>query len=272
MQRPTVQRIKGATAPSDRLQADQLLQTQIQRLEEQFSHLRDQVRQTQQLASLGTAAAMMAHEFNNLMTPVVSYARFALDSDDKELMVKALSMTLKQSSVATSMSERILGLAANEAPSTMPVTIKTVIDDAIVCMCRDPSKDGITVKMNIPDDLSVLADEKQMLQVFFNLLLNARQAIEHRSGRITISAELINADEVVIRIKDNGSGIEPDKLEVVFEPFYTTKTNRAGENRRGCGLGLPLCREIIEEQRGTISVESEVGVGTTFSLTLPLAS
>lgn len=272
MEQTRITRTKGSTAPLESdLTSARLLQSQIERLETQFSKLRDQVRLTQQLASLGTAAAMMAHEFNNLMTPVVSYARYALDNDDVELMKKALEMTLKQTSTVSAMSERILGLAVHEAPKPAQVDIGEVVKDAAACLCRDAEKDGITQRVDIPPDLMVWADERQLRQVFFNLLLNARQAIQHRSGRIIITAEPADEDTVAIHVKDNGSGIDPANLENIFEPFFTTKTADSHGKKKGTGLGLALCKDIVEEQRGQISVQSEPGHGTTFTIILPTA-
>ncbi len=271
MQPARVQRIKGSTLGPTQEDASRLLQTQIQRLEEQFSRLRDQVRQTQQLASLGTAAAMMAHEFNNVMTPVVGYARYALDSGEPELMKKALTMTLRQASVVAAMSDRILGLAVNEAQSLEPVRLKTVVEEAVACMCRDPAKDGITLTVSIPDDLTVMGDDRQLRQVFFNLLLNARQAMTNRHGRIGITAARAGDGNVEIHVRDTGCGIQPEHLESIFEPFFTTRSAADGGPRKGCGLGLALCRDVITEHNGQISAESKPGEGTAFTITLPAA-
>ncbi len=243
------------------------LQEQFDVLESQFEHLKDQTRQAQRLASLGTAATMLAHEFNNLMSPVVGYAQYAIDSQDPELMAKALRITLKQTGIMTAMSDRILGLAANEANKVERVNIKGAIDDARECLIRDLSKDNIEFITEIDDSLTFLADPKQMQQVFFNLLSNARQAIEHRHGRITIAAQRIDDEMVSISFRDNGSGIPADSLDAIFGEFYSTKKNRP--NKSGVGLGLTMCRDIIEEHRGTIQVASEVGKGTIFTIKLP---
>lgn len=265
-------RAKTATAPTPTSPSEDILEQHIQRLEEQFGKLREQVRQSQQLASLGTAAAMMAHEYNNLMTPVVSYARYALDTDDHELMVKALNMTLKQGAIVSSMAERILGLAVHEAASYKPVALKTVVDESIASMCRDPAKDGITLKTSVDGDLQVKADQKQLIQVLFNLLLNAREAVDHGNGRIVLDAVARGDDWVDLRIKDNGCGIPDAHRQTIFEPFFTTKRKGPDGGRNGSGLGLAICQEIVEEHGGEIDVESEPGKGTTFIVSLPAAN
>lgn len=231
--------------------------------------LRDQARQAQQLASLGTAAAMLAHEANNLMTPVVGYAQYALEHDDVELMKKALRMTLRQMGTLTAMANRILGLAVDEAKSFQSVAVRDCVEEAIACLCRDLSKDGITLHADIDPRLKVWADPKQLVQVLFNLLLNARQALGGRHGRITFEAAATDDERVAVRVRDTGCGIPADHLGLIFEPFFTTRKEPQPNGRRGAGLGLAICKDIVEEHRGTITVESTVGQGTTFTIMLP---
>ncbi len=255
-----------SSEPSHLNDTELRLQEQFDYLETQFERLKDQTRQAQRLASLGTAATMLAHEFNNLMSPVVGYAQYAIDSKDPELMAKALRITLKQTGIMTAMSDRILGLAANEVSAVKRVNIKEAIGDARECLIRDLSKDNIEFVTEIDDSLTFQADPRQMQQVFFNLLSNARQAIQHRHGRITVAAERID-ETVSISFRDNGSGIPSDSLDAIFGEFYSTKKDRPGKS--GIGLGLSLCRDIVEEHRGTIQVASEVGKGTIFTVKLP---
>ncbi|MHC4090452.1 MAG: two-component system sensor histidine kinase NtrB [Planctomycetota bacterium] len=262
-----------APASTPRLtDAERLLQTQIARLEEQFNELRQQVRQAQQVASLGTAAAMLAHEYNNLVSPIVGYARSALDSDDHELMRKALEATLQRSSIITAMADRILNLAVQEPQSLQAVELKTVVVEAVACMVRDPAKDGITLDIDIDGDVKAWADQKQLIQVFFNLLLNARQALTGHGGRITIGAAGKDDERVEVWVRDTGCGIPRELINSIFEPFVTTKTCGSTGSGKGAGLGLAICHDIVEEHRGDIVVESEPGKGTTFTITLPAAN
>ncbi|MCP4247650.1 MAG: hypothetical protein GY778_11425 [bacterium] len=268
---PGATRSSTATGPAPVDGGETQLRTHIARLEEQFDELRRQVRQVQQLASLGTAAAMLAHEYNNLVTPAVGYAQYALDTDEPELMRKALTMTLRQTSIITAMADRILGLAVQEPQSFASVNLRQMVDEAVACMARDPAKDGIVLRVNIDDKLTVRADEKQLLQVFFNLLLNARQALTGHGGRLSVEAVARDDDRVEICLRDNGCGIPADKLDSIFEPFVTTKTGDSAGGAKGAGLGLAICRDIIDEHRGAITVQSQVGDGTTFTITLPAA-
>lgn len=260
--------VSAAVSRAKPTDAELRLQAYFAKLEEQFRQLKEQTRQAQQLASLGTAAAMLAHEINNLLTPVVSYAGYALQAADTELMAKALRLTLKQVDLVTSMADRILGLARHDEKRVQQAPIAAIVADAIAALCRDFSKDGITFKCEVPDHLCVVVDPRQLTQVFFNLILNARQAIQHRQGRITISAARTDGEQVEIRVADNGCGIPRENLGRIFEPFYSTKQHdRPGKS--GSGLGLALCRELIAEHGGTIAVASEPGQGTTFTILLP---
>jgi len=253
------------------------LRAQLDRAEAQLATVRQQLRQTRQLASLGTAAAMLAHEFNNLMTPMVAYARFAIDSDDDALRVKALEITLKQTAIITAMSDRIVRLAMNKPLTLESVGLRAVVEEAVASLCRDLSKDGITLKIAIDDSLSVWADAKHLQQVFFNLLLNARRALDNRKGRITIEAEPIADQRVRVAFRDTGCGIPGADLDHIFDAFVTSKGN-GKSNGHGpssgasvSGLGLTICRELVQEHGGTISATSTEGQGTTFTIELPTA-
>jgi len=229
------------------------------------------MRELHRLTVLGTAAATIAHEFNNLMTPVVGYAKYAAESGDMELMKKALLMTLKQTAIACAMSDRVLGLATNEIRPGRRVDVRELVDDAIACLCRDLSKDGITLRVDVQNGLFVEAVAEQLQQVLFNLLINAREALQGTAGRIVISAVQTPDNRVSIAVRDTGKGIAPELQQRIFEPFFTSKDSNGNGRRCGVGLGLAVCRDIVQENRGRIWVESEVGVGTTFTISLPAA-
>jgi signal transduction histidine kinase len=248
------------------------MEQNLERLENEFTSLKDQLRHAQRLASIGTAAAMLAHECNNLLTPTVGYARYALDRDDKALMTKALHTTIKQSDAITAMCARILGLAMDERQSSQSVNVKSLVANTIGCLGRDLSKDGIALTVDVSDDLCVLGIENQLQQVLFNLILNARDAMADNGGRLTIAANPLENDRLEITVADNGGGIPPDVLENIFEPFFTTKRDPERLDKRGTGLGLAVSKDIIQEQDGTIAVHSAVHQGTTFIITLPAAA
>lgn len=247
------------------------LQVELERLEQHFAHLRLQLRQTQKLASIGTTAAMLAHEFNNLFTPVVAYASHALQENDVELMRKTLEKMLQRIETMGAMSDRLVGMAKQPDGVIKAIGLLDLIENAVSCLGRDLQKDNITLTLQIDPELKVRANENQLLQVVFNLIINARQAMLGRRGRLTIDAHRPDEDHVVLNVRDSGCGIPPENLERIFEPFFSTKQHADKPDRRGLGLGLTICRDIIEELDGTITVESEVNAGTTFTITLPRA-
>lgn len=240
-------------------------------LSAQFDLLKAQVRQAQQLANLGTAAAMLAHEVNNLLTPIRAYAEYALTSDDHELMRKALTVTSKNAHMMIAMSSRILEISAAKPQKTEAVGVRAVVEDALASLCRDLSKDGIDLSVNVEESLTVMVDPLQLQQVLFNLFLNAREAMNAtHSGRLTISATR-RADNVVIEVRNTGDSIPIDLLPRLFEPYQTSKPAERGGRRRCGGLGLALCRDLVEENCGTIQVVSDAERGTVFTITLPAA-
>ncbi|UCG32787.1 MAG: hypothetical protein JSU68_14110 [Phycisphaerales bacterium] len=267
---PTSQRMSPVRiAPEEKA-----LQTQLDHLEQQFEVLRQQVRRAQRLASLGTGAAALAHEFNNMLTPVMGYCRAALDSEDATLMRKALDRTLKQAKLLGGMCDRILRLAADEPLERKSVVVLNLVQEAVATLVRDLAKDNINLVLQIDPDLTVFADEKGMLQVLMNLIINARQAMLGRPGQLTIDAapNPASPDRTVICVRDTGPGIKREHLEHIFEPGFTTKQHADRIDRGGVGLGLPFSREIVEENGGTLTAESAPNKGATFTVTLPAGS
>lgn len=246
-----------------------ILQTQLDELEMQFIGMRDQLRHAQKLASLGTMSAMLAHEFNNLFTPVMAYAQQALETGDAGLTKKALEKTLTHTQIMRQMCDRLVGMVKNGETGRSRYTVRKLVDDSLGCLCRDPAKDNISVNIQIDPELAVRVNGHQIQQVLFNLIQNARQAMLGRKGRLTLDAAPGSEDKVVIHVRDTGCGIKPENLARVFEPFFSTKQYAEKADQRGLGLGLAISREMVEENGGTLDVESQVGVGTTFTLTLP---
>ncbi len=247
------------------------LQT-IDSLNHQLQELRAQLRHAQKLACLGTTSAMLAHEYNNVFASVVSYARYALDNDDVQLMRKALKTMLKQYHTVRAMSDRILGLARREDQTVDTVNLTQLLQDSSACLGRDLSKDNITLSLQADDSINVKGDRHALQQVFFNLVLNARQALLGQKGLIKITATPLPNSMVMIHVRDNGRGIRRENLQKVFDPFFSTKYDESRQERKGIGLGLAICKDIVAEHGGLIEVESIEGHGTTFTVTLPTVS
>ena len=272
MVRPPRQR----THSSERTRAEQAasdpaapLEARLAGLEAQLVLLKAQVRQAQQLSSLGTTAAIFAHEVNNLLTPILSYAIAAQDSGDVEFQKKALGVTIKNVQMLVGMSDRALEITAAKPAERESVSLRTVVENAAASLCRDLSKDGIRFVVDVDDSMTVRADPLQLQQVFFNLFVNAREAmVPTHSGRLSVCATRQDG-QVIIEVHNTGESIPTDLLPHIFEPFQTSKpAARAGRPRCG-GLGLALCRDLIEENGGTIGVTSAPPEGTTFAIALP---
>lgn len=247
------------------------LQEHLDRLARYLDQLTAQLRQSQKLAGIGTTAAMFAHEFNNLFAPVLAYAHHALSTRDEPLMVKALEKTVSSCETMRAMTDRLVGLARQGDGAIKSVNVKKLAEDALACLVRNPEKDGISVNLQIDAELAVRTNENQLLQVLFNLLINARHAMRGKAGRLTIDAAATDQRTVHICVRDTGCGIAPENMSKIFEPFFSTKQSEQKPDQRGLGLGLSICRDIIEEMDGKIEVASELSVGTTFTLSLPQA-
>ena len=232
--------------------------------------LKSQLAGLQHLANIGTVSHMIAHEMNNLLTPLKSYATFALDNpDDRALTEKALQKVAKNCRRASKIMESMLALVSGETQEKQNARLPDLIDEIFTCLCRDFSKDGITVEIQIPDDLTIWVVPVQMQQVLMNLILNARDAMLPRGGVLTIRAEE-TADAVVIEVADTGEGIDPADVANIFETFFTTKTDKdSPAEYSGAGIGLAFCKMIIDGHEGCISVESKHGHGSTFKIALP---
>jgi len=262
--------VNESTSPVRSL-PDVLLQ-QVEQTQQQLSELKDQLTDSQRLASIGTIAAVIAHEFNNLLTPIVSYAQFALQSaesnaPDMDLIKKALTKSFTSSMRAGKICGSMLSLARGDA-DFREVGVQELVDDTLLVMARDPKKDGIALRIQIQPDLKVVGDVVQLEQVLLNLLINARHAMLGKSGSLTIKAQPMDS-EVRIQIIDTGPGIPEKLLPKIFQPFFTTKGTAKKGEARGSGLGLAICKDIIEHHKGRIEVASEMGKGTTFSIYLP---
>jgi signal transduction histidine kinase len=242
-------------------------------MEQQLRFLREQLTESQRLATIGTIAAVIAHEFNNILTPIVSYSQSALqnaesDKPDMDFIRKALFKSFQGSAKAGRICVSMLGLARGESVFG-PVSVQKLVDETLAVMARDPQKDGIALRVQVQPELTVVGDSVQLEQVLLNLLINARQALLGKGGSITIRAQRMETAEIRIQVVDTGPGIPEKLLPKIFQPFFTTKaTARKGESK-GTGLGLAICKEIVEHHKGQIEVQSEVGKGTMFSIYLP---
>jgi signal transduction histidine kinase len=253
---------------------EEQLTRQVAFAQQQLDLLKEELTESQRLATIGTIAAVIAHEFNNLLTPLISYSQYALESIDKgapdmEMVKKALSKSYQSCSKAGRICSSMLDLARGESTSN-EVDVQRLVDEVLMVLARDPQKDGIALRVQVQPGLRVSGDHVQLEQVLLNLLINARHAMLGNGGSLTIKAQRVEgSEEIRIQVIDTGPGIPEKLLPKIFQPFFTTKGTAKKGEARGTGLGLAICKEIIEHHRGRIEVSSEVGRGTTFNIFLP---
>lgn len=251
------------------LQRRKSLHGNLREQKQQIVRLRAETAKSQALANLGMLSSMIAHEMNNILTPLGTYAELALQNpEDTELAQKVIGKTAANSKRAAKILKSMLAMAHGQKQDKKDYAVQEIVDEIFDCIARDFGKDKIQVEIDIAAEMTAYCEGMCVQQVLMNLILNAREAMLQRGGRLMISARNENGN-AVIEVTDTGCGIANEKLAEVFKPFYTTKNESDAAKRNGAGLGLAFCKKVIDSHDGAISVESIVGEGTCFKLTLP---
>ena len=224
----------------------------------------------QRLQLLGSLSSMVAHEFNNLMTPVLARAQFAASGDDVAMMRKALDVTASQVRRALDITRHILDFASGARASAGDTHVADAVRDALLIIARPLEKSGIQVTTDIADDARVQVSPLLLTQVFVNLVLNARAAMDERGGRLTISAER-DGSYVLIRFTDSGCGVPRERIDRVINPFLRGQASDQADGWMSVGLGLNICRIIAESHQATIEMLPNEGLGVTVCLRWPAA-
>lgn len=235
--------------------------TEVRQLEEQIIH-------AEKLATLGQLAAGVVHELNNPLTSISVYSDYLLKKGERG---GADAPDLEKLRRIVQSAERILNFTrdlvayarpSNEEPRL--VSIHDVLDQSVVFCEHVIAESGVRVEKRFAGDVQpVYAVKGQLHQVFINLITNACHAMPVGAGQLVIETKPIG-EQLIVRLADNGAGIPGDNLDRIFEPFFSTK----GEGK-GTGLGLSIVRNIVQQHGGNIKVESELGGGTTFEISLP---
>lgn len=240
---------------------------QVARLSDEVARLQQHLVRLQRLAALGTMTAMVAHEFNNILTPIISYAQLA--RTNPALSEKAVARAADGGQRAANVCRAILGLARDEQDEPVELNVSELISETILAMARDPERDAIQTVLSAPSDLTITTRRMELQQVLLNLLLNARRAVLDQSPprRLEVAAERANGN-VLIRVIDNGTGIPQEDMPELFSPFFTTADGQEGRPK-GTGLGLAVCKQILQSLGGHIWAGPTPGGGATFSVRLP---
>src|SRR5262245_56687265 len=229
--------------------------------------LEEQLQQSDKLSSIGLLAAGVAHEVNTPLAGISSYSQMLMqqipDNDPRRQLLEKIH---RQTSRASSIVNNLLNFSRVTEARYTPVDLNRVIDDTIQLLEAQLRNTEIDVVRSYADELPLaFGDGPKLQQVLMNLILNARDAMP-QGGRLEISTEA-DEDSAVIEVRDTGLGIAPEHLSKIYDPFFTTK-----QIGKGTGLGLAVSYGIIRDHGGHIDVESKLGEGTRFQITLPLAA
>ena len=231
--------------------------------------LETQLAQADKLSSIGLLAAGVAHEINTPLAVISSYAQMLqkqMRADPR--LGPVLEKITQQSFRASEIANGLLNFSRTSTTEMRETNLNQVIRDTISLLEHQFKTAQVTVDTELADDLPVIqGNPGKLQQVFLNLLLNAKESMPG-GGRLRIST-LANGHVEAI-VADSGSGIAPEHLKRIYDPFFTTKTTPRPGERRGTGLGLSVSYGIIQEHAGKIHVDSAIGAGTTFHLEFPL--
>jgi signal transduction histidine kinase len=238
-------------------------------LQQQVEILKDQLRQAQRLTALGELVSTTTHEFNNVLMTIINYAKLGLRHKDSATREKAFEKILAAGNRAAKITNGVLGVARNRSKDMDPTDLVRIVEDTLVLLEREMNKYRIRVEKRFEPIPEAYVNGNQIQQVLLNLLINARQAMPG-GGRLIIKLSYDQENDMVdLAVRDFGCGIPADKLPHIFDSFFTTKSGPDASGKGGTGLGLSMCRNIIEAHRGRIRVDSTPGKGTAFTLKLP---
>jgi signal transduction histidine kinase len=236
---------------------------------EDWEALRRQVVELQRVSALGVLAGSVCHELNNALTPILSYAKLGLRNPDPDFRRRAFEKIQEGAERASAITSGVLGLARPHADRRSATDVARLAEEVVLLTSKDLSKHRIKLDFVAEARPFARVNPPQIQQVLLNLVINARQATpEGGSVRIRVGFDATGR-LAEVSVADTGRGIAPADLRRIFEPFFTTKSGPDSSGQGGTGLGLSVCREIVEGHRGRLRAESRVGKGSTFTLRLP---
>lgn len=222
----------------------------------------------QRLETIGTMTASIAHDFNNLLTPIMGYSIMTMEmlpadaTDLQENLMEIYDASVKAKDIVTRLAELT---KKGKEENFVETEVDELVQSALkVTLPAKPKNVEVKANFNTEGE-KIKADRTQISQLVMNIVLNAYDAMRDDGGTLFVSTR-ISGEEVVLRFKDNGCGMDTETMSRIFDPFYTTK-----ESGKGTGLGLAIVAQIVETHGGKIYVDSEPGEGTEFRIYIPLA-
>ncbi len=249
------------------------LEDRVEQKTTELSRAHEHVLHVERMASIGKMAAVVAHEVNNPLSGILTYAKLLrkwvgtgqAEHEKREEAMQCLELIATESRRCGELIKNLLSLSRTAPMNIQSTDMNAVIDRTLMLVRHQLDLGGVELQVNLAQDLPLVpCDPAQIEQVFIALIMNAIDAMP-QGGTLWLEDRLTSKDtEIEIKIRDNGTGIAPDILPHIFEPFLTTK-----ESGHGTGLGLAIARGIVERHQGRIEVESVLGQGTTFVVTIP---
>jgi two-component system NtrC family sensor kinase len=234
--------------------------------EKELEKARVQLVQSDKLASIGRLAAGVAHELNNPLGGIIMYSHLALETLPRDnSYYKNIEQVLMQGERCQRIVKGLLDFSRQREPEIESVNVNDIIEEILSLVETQALFQNIEITKALNPNLPrIMGDKSQLQQVFINLTLNAAEAMED-GGKLIVNSS-VSGGSVELEFTDSGCGIPPEHIEKIFEPFFTTKSEKDGT-----GLGLAVSHGIITKHKGTISFDSKINGGTTFTVKLPVS-
>ncbi|NOZ95317.1 MAG: HAMP domain-containing protein [Acidobacteria bacterium] len=259
-------------ARSELLEWGRTLEDRVRQKTEELQRAQYQILQVEKMASLGKLAAVVAHEINNPLASVVTYAKILVRRLRSREMTEECRENLEYleaiSSEATRCGEivsQLLAFARRRGGEFGPTDINQVVEKSLFLVHHKLELSNVEARTNLAENLpEIVADSSQIQQALMALLINACQAMEGTGGEVRLTTRPGEAGGVEVEVADTGPGMPPEVAQHAFEPFFTTK-----EQGEGIGLGLSVVYGIVERHGGTIQLDTAIGKGCRFTISLP---
>jgi two-component system NtrC family sensor kinase len=258
---------------SARRDLDALMSSLEQQVQERTAALRaaqDQLVRSEKLSSLGKLSASIAHEINNPLAGILTFAKLIVrtldqgvpDDATRKTLVKHLLLVQRETERCSAIVRNLLDFARERPLTLKDVDLGAVVEEGIQLLSNQINIQNVTLEKRLVPLPPVEGDFGQLRQACVNVIMNACEAMA-RGGKLTVESAVVEGGRwVEVAFTDTGPGIPPDHLSKIFDPFFTTK-------ERGTGLGLSVVYGIVERHHGKIEIHSEVGKGTRVAVRLP---
>ncbi len=250
------------------------LEDRVDQKTRELKRAHEHVLHVEKMATIGKMAAVVAHEINNPLSGILTYAKLLkkwiqrgeAETSKKNDAEQCLDLIADESRRCGDLVKNLLTFSHTSPMNVQTTDLNTVVDRSVRLVAHQLELNGVELHLDLPSNLpAIQCDPGQIEQVLLALIMNAIDAMP-RGGNLWVTTRMGDeTDELAIEVRDDGSGIPPEILPNIFEPFLTTK-----ETGKSVGLGLAVSQNIIEGHRGRVDVYSEVGKGTTFTVTLPV--